>query len=815
MAYMTFAPTGASALSTAAVFEPSINTPVVVNTTYSMTVGGSFTDPFTALNTTNKTTGCWIRMAGPATQTTRITLQENSVDTSCFADILPAAVTGQGWVYARFPTPYQWTSTAAGRYRFRVACLVSGNTGYLKAAASTVAFLDTYDAPNTFGSTDNLWFGGFNNAGMTTKLCTVTGTAGVNGAGTVKSLQASLPVTAGAGIQIGAGGTLKWDNTANATLQTRGHTIVDAGGTYDRTAHPTDRTIIAKHIIDCEVANGDYFIANFNGGQIKMTGAPLVQYTNYVSGLGTVASPLVTDRPHGLLVGDEIAVCGTTYTSLEDKFVKTVVSTTSVTLSNTAGGVEAGLTGAHSAGHTIALLSRNSITASQNITRGFYFYNSSQVQGDVDVSNSQFYYPSILSGIGTITLRSGNNIKVLADNAILYGAVGSRVGFAFGGTTDAATYTGLTCYLSQSSNLATQTIDVRSSNLTFTDMLIIGSTIQGLSMNTAYSCVFNNFMGSSNNTNNNATGNTIYMFGCTGITFNGGKINAARQQAIYASGTSGIVFNNTQFGTLGDNITDLFCVTGTLNDFLFNNCSFGSTNLILNYLNGLNGSLFRYHKYQQTNNRHRWYTINGVAYSSGAGLDRTTVATVGSLATALDPVTTVGIKFEYRIPVNVGEVISVFGKFWGNSTFVSDGLTTLKAELFLPGSLTADQTFNLTKTTDPTNNNAIYRLGLVNTSTVPDVAIVRLTANNPSATVSAEAYVDDLNGGTNAISALDIWFQGQPLAFQLSPQTLGDASAISTAVWNDAVVYPSGTKGKKVNDTNVNTDVTQAKVNML
>jgi len=66
------------------------------------------------------------------------------------------------------------------------------------------------------------------------------------------------------------------------------------------------------------------------------------------------------------------------------------------------------------------------------------------------------------------------------------------------------------------------------------------------------------------------------------------------------------------------------------------------------------------------------------------------------------------------------------------------------------------------------------------------------------ATAGADAYVDDLNGGTNPISALDIWYEGQPLAFRLTPQTLGDAAAISTAVWSDAVIYPPGTKGGDV-----------------
>lgn len=80
------------------------------------------------------------------------------------------------------------------------------------------------------------------------------------------------------------------------------------------------------------------------------------------------------------------------------------------------------------------------------------------------------------------------------------------------------------------------------------------------------------------------------------------------------------------------------------------------------------------------------------------------------------------------------------------------------------------------------NGGSPIRVKVVGTSTVQDVAIVRITAK--TTTAGAYAWVDDLNGGTNPISALDIWFQGQPLAFQLSPATLGDPAANAAAVWS-------------------------------
>lgn len=75
------------------------------------------------------------------------------------------------------------------------------------------------------------------------------------------------------------------------------------------------------------------------------------------------------------------------------------------------------------------------------------------------------------------------------------------------------------------------------------------------------------------------------------------------------------------------------------------------------------------------------------------------------------------------------------------------------------------------------------------------------------ATAGADAYVDDLNGGTNPITALDIWFEGQPLAFQLAPQTLGDAALIASTVWGDTATYSSGTKGGDLKETKDNAEL--------
>lgn len=773
---------------TDSIWETGIATPAISTSSGSVSSAGLFTAAFTAPNTTGKTTGCRIYVTSKPTNGGNfvVTLQEATVDTACTTSILNADIK-IGWNYVRFPTPYQWTAITANRYRFKVTNPVgTSGTVALIAAASTVSFMDTYDTLSTVGSTDDMNIDGHNAAGLTTILVTGDGTTFVQGSGTDKSVSNIQPKTVGDAISIGNGGTFKLDATATCTFQTRGQIVAYEGGTYDKRGHATDHTIVSTHIIDCETANGNYAINNLQGGRILTKGAPCVRYAEYVSGVGTAANPLIVDRACDWQVGEEIAISGDTYLKVESRFIKTRNSSTSFVLSTTVGGAEAAFTNTHNATETIGLLSRNSVIKSQNVARGAYLVNNNSNTGEVDVTDTQFYYPSIASGTGGIQLVN-SGAKASLDGVVLYGGVSNRNGISITTNTDTETITGLFVYLATSTNIGSgaitlgQTSTSGIANKTLVDFIVMGCQSQSLIMTNAANCTITNLRCNGNNTTNAAGGHAMRLISCNGITVNSSRFNSTRSQAIQLDSTAGIVFNNCAFGTLGTNTVDIQPQPSTSNDVLFSNCTFGSATLISGYLSQLEGSLARFHRYQATNNRHRWYTINGSGYSSGAGLDKTTVATVGSLAVALLPETLTGLRAEHPIPVNVNEVISVFGKFWCNATFLADASSTLTAELFLPGSLTADQTITLTKTTDSTSNNAVFRLGLTNTSTVKDVAIVRLTAK--SAVAGAEAYVDDFIGGTNSISAYDIWYQGQPLAFRLAPQTLGDSAANAAAVW--------------------------------
>ncbi len=698
-------------------------------------------------------------------------------------------------------TPFTYLTTTANAYRYTIV-RATGSGGLFRmnrGANASTAFgllaLDNRAAEPVI--TDEVYIVS-SNLTQTVPTVTIDGTRAVGG--TSASNLGINPISTSYGILLDSNAILQADVTQNSQLTVKGvmnsnYGVFKAGD--ESTPYPAAYTF--KLIFDQNAISSNYGYMSTNGQTILHGEDPTAYAVNNVSGVGTAANPLITSGDIGV-VNDELVFEATgNYGQTERRFIKTKNSATSYVLSTTAGGAEAALSNTHAAGSKIVNITRNVMIEGQSTTLLGYFSSSGNtVNNRTWYKNvrTNFIGGSAVSKQGMMFGYSGGasniNVEQFSGMAIVDATSGYGV-YMQSNLTPANNYDDNTIiYGGSVAGLFAVT-----KNKTWNRLYVFNQTAASIRWSGAYNNIFNDcIIADTTNTASATVAGGLHLDGGGGNTFNNLKINAARNRAIAATGSNGdIVFNNSEFGLVYTNVVDMLITDDTSQSFLFNNCDFGSGTLVSNYDGMLPGSIIRYHKYQEDDNRHRWYTQNGVGYSSGAGLDKTTVATVGSLAAALSPETSEGLRFEYRIPVNVGEVISVFGKFWGNATFVADGSTSLVAELFLPGSLSADQTVTLTKTSDPTSENAVYRLGLVNTSIVKDVAIIRLTAKNPSGTASADAFVDDLNGGTNAITALDIWFEAQPLAFQLAPQTLGDAAAISTAVWSDAVSYSPGEKG--------------------
>lgn len=730
-----------------------------------------------------------------------------------------------GYLYARWPFPYTFGTLAASAYTIKVTSTL--NSGTLAASSTSgMWFQITYDSTSSPATGDDIVGVGWQNGGLYTKQWTATGTSTVFGGGTVKNLGSSITRTMQAGLMIGNGFTFKMDDTANCTVEIKGSIFITAGGTFDKQANASDINIVSKLIIDCDVANGDYGVhlppSSFNG-RFLTDGMEVEHRAQYASGVGTAANPAVFQTAHGLSVNDEVIIPGTTYGDNQTRFVISIPSPTELVWSATLGGAESAITNSPAAGVWVGNMTRNSIVTAKTTTRGYYLYNNTSNSEISSFNYTRWEYASCASGPNLQFVTNSTSTPPSMNGMVGYrNSASGRTSWTIISTVsqeinDCILYETLGSNYVGQSGMALQSSSNKTINR-FMHYALPGSTqnCAGLSLT---SSATNNTINDSHfygaGANNGTLAYAIGIIGSHGNTFNNCTVNNSRVRAIYSTDGFNNTFNNCNFGTVGTNVQDIFIASSSLATMLFNGCNFGSATLISNYANTLGGSLFRFHEYQQDDNRHRWYTNNGSGFSSGSGLDETTVDTVGSLACALLPETSTGIRFEYPIPVSVGEVISVFGKFWCNATFLADPSATLTAELFLPGSLVADQTVTLTKTTDPTSDDAVYRLGLINTATTGDVATVRLTAK--TTTAGAKAFVDNLNGGTNPISALDIWYRGQPLAFQLSPQTLGDAAANATAVWDRAASQhtTAGTMGKILQDAEANTDVTQAKVDTL
>ncbi len=783
----------------------------ITASTATLTAAGINSNPFTAPNTTSKVNEYLVFVHSiPSIGNVIVTLQESTVDkqtaTMNLADIK------LGWNAIQPTTPYQFTTTSANAYRLN-AKNSSTNSGGLRIDGSLFSYgiaIDTTIAVSSLAVGDDLWCMGFHNSGLTTYSLTLTGTTLSFGSGTEKSINSTTTQTNGGAIMVGNGGTVKLDDTANCTVQIRGAVFVTSGGLFDKRASST-LSIVSTLIIDCEAANGNYGLYNASaayGGQILTTGKTVPYSVVYSSGLGTAASPVVTASNHGLSVGDEVTFgAASDYLKNETRFVISIPAANQLVLSNTAGGSENALTQTHAAGSYIGNLSRNSIIKSLTNTRGFWVMNSSSNTTPVcDFSYTRFEYPNIASGLATQLSPQGN--LATCDGAVWYNSAAAGRGTVVIQGSGSQTFTGLIMYNQQGTNYSGQSgIQCQISNKNFVDCLAFNapSAATGtalLSFLSATNCTVTNCHSYGANANNGTLGYAFGFYNSSGITVNNSSAQGGRVQALLFSTAQKITFNNCDFGTIGSNTVDVGIVSTTLNDVFFNNCNFGSATLVSGMSAALRGSLIRFHKYQQDDNRHQWHDVDGVSYSSGAGLDKTVVSTVGSLAVATVPSTSNGTEHVFPFPVRIGEAIVRFGRFWCNATFAAATNTSLVAELYLPGSLTPDQTVTLTKTTDPTNDNALWTLSALNTATVEDVAEIRLVAKNPDAVAGAEAYYDDMDNGTNPITALDTWYEGQPAAFRLMPQSIGDAAANAEAarqaILGDTDTWPTGSKGAAI-----------------
>lgn len=765
-------------------YDDHLGPSAILGTTVNVTTGGVSSLGFTAPNLVNQATGAWISISslpsvGNSGNFTVELLESGVVKASATLNYADMKL---GFNYLRFTTPYTFATLTASAYTIRVKNTVAaGSLGQLRLASTNLWFQCTYDTATTIGATDDVWVGGFNDAGLTTKTLTLSGTSNAFGSATATAIGSSSQ-TMGAALTIGSGGTVVFDTSASTSLALKGSVFVTQSGLFDMRGSAT-KTIVNTLTIEM-AANGDqglFTATTGNGGQILTTGATYDQKTTYTSGLGTAASPLIVGTGWDADVGDEIVVGGgTDYLKNELRYIKTRNSSTSFVLCSTPGGAEVALANTHTAGVHIANLTRNVIIKCQNNARGWYVVNGSTTALS-SFNYTRMEYTDCSSGK---SLNFNNANASTFDGIVLYGnSIAGRQAITTTQTT-AQAHTAITMYDTRGSNYSGQSgVCLQSAtNQTFNSILHFNGTTTNacamISLNvSATGNTINDCHSYGANAGNSSAGYAIGIFSSSANTFNDCTINAARQNAVYFSTALGNVFNNCSFGTIATNTVDTTGLTNTLNQNYFNSCSFGSASLHKNYLNQLDSSICKFQNMDGNTSKHRWYTKYGSWWSAGSGLTDTTVRTAGSLSLVSKPEnSTTGSSWIFKIPANPTSAVGIFGYVYRNATFSSGDL---KAELFLPGTLltdTPDDTYTFPTTTGawlPFNINAYY--------SASDSRYAQVRISGVTATAGAYFFVDDLYdaGTTNKVAGLDLWDEGKPSEIMVQ----SDFSVVPASVW--------------------------------
>lgn len=781
--------------SAAGTWNQIANTPTIhASSNVTVTGGGIQSATFTAPNTTNAVTGVLVYISGVGTAGNLVaTLQESGVDTAATVTVAITSLKNGGWVFLKLATPYVYTTTGAGAYRWKLNTSgASGTTSVAANSGGTVfAYLSSHDITGTPTTGDDIYIAGNNLAEL---VVTVDDTSRLVGSAAATGVPAVRNVTAA--INLSNSGKLRWNTAADATLECKGQIEVAVDGYLEigTVASPLTFANPGILIMDQNGTSGNHPINVETAGRFIAQGtantSTTLWKTTYSSGAGTAASPLITATAVDWSVGDRIVITGNaSYDQFEERYIITKNSSTSYVVSSTSGGAETALTYTHSTNCVILNLQRSVTIKSKTTTESFYIRNLATTAGyfDIDWANFEYVGGTTTGASGLSIASTGTSQTGTCDYSVCYKPIDR--GFTWTQGRIQTTYTGNIAYqVGGSTANGGFYLTTAPNNKAFVDCFAVGCRASGFMYNPASNIAMTGCQAWNNNTAN-VTAAGFRLDGSNTMTMTNCSIQANRAQGVHLSSTINLIGTGCHIGDYGTNTVDFLAFSDTFNDVLFKDSVFGSATLVSNYLNTIPGSEYKFDEYQQTENRHIWYTAYGSAQSTGAGLPDTTVRTAGSLAVRLSPEeATTGFIWEYKIAANAGTYVSANGFIKKNATFGTDDILV---ELFLPGSLTADASYTMPDDTtwDAFNIGADYSAG-----TVDRYATVRVSAK--SATAGAYCYVDDLYNGTNSITALDVWENGKPSEIMF--EQLGDAAAVWAV--STAGLTISGTTGKKLVD---------------
>lgn len=792
--------------STATNWNTILNTPsyhastnITVNTT------GVNSETMTAPNTTNAATGVIIHLVSKGSGgNLTATLQEDISGTGSWLDTaatvtisaasLPSPIVNiYGPIYLSFGTPYVFATTGANRYRVQLKTNTSTLTVAADSSGTKPACFLSEDITAAPGASDTVWIMGNNCANITTIHVDGTITSAYGTDATTTTSVAGR--TIGFGCYIGDRGVMDFDTTANTKLVSKGIICVCNNGKVDFDNGATYEARIS-------FGSTKFGLLTTYDGRISGHDVIRKSHTTYTSGDGTTATPLVVADATGWAVNDELIIGATSdnatnYNESENKYIKTILGT-SITLSNTAGGAESGLTYTHTTSAIVANLTRNAIiTVETPASMVWNFNNLSLAYGNVDLSGIRMEHFGTSNCVLSTGNVAGSSSLCYATSAVFYKT--DRWGVAISGANNTpVTFTDCINAFDKSGVGLGQGgggITVEKPNTTLNNCLAINNQGQGYQISSV-NVVLNDCKAISCGISAASFLSGIGIRGGSSHVFNNCEVHACRGAGFATLTSYSLTLNSCLFGTKGKNQTrDIdvsnFGTTSYLVKILFDNCLFGSTTLISGYSYLYDGSSISFHRYNQTANNHRWYTKDGIGQSTGTGLSDTNVRTAGSLALRVAPENaTDGFGWEYYIYAEASSQVTATGFVQKNAAFGTD---VVKVDLFLPGNLTTtpDDTYLMPDNTDwnPFVVSANY--------TGAQNLYARVLITGITSTASAYFYVDDLYNGSNKIIALDVWNGGQPSLIMF--EQLGDASAVWQVATSGLTI--AGTTGKTLVDT--------------
>lgn len=379
MAYKVTSTT-ATDWSNANSWDTGTNTPSIHATTNIVLNPSStiYSATFTAPNTTNAFTGLIFyetNISTSALSTLTFALQEYNgatwsnvaTKTITVRDIYNSMYALSNYFYRiSFASPYVFTTTSAGYYR--IAISKDSTAGTISFASdsggSNFAYLATDNRTGAPASTDFVYVTGNNNSAQTLSADTDSTISPTSPTPQTAYTYNSVPRTWADVLNICALGNLSMKDATSVSLTVGGNIVVYPNSTFGNGDFVNSASAGTNHniILDCGTTNSKYGIlvkqgdTLTNAAYMKFRGTPIASgfyKSNYVSGVGTVASPLVLADAVDWTVGDTIVVgaiptdktitCTNIGARVVKKYIKTKIDAYTYTLSDTVGGAESGL----------------------------------------------------------------------------------------------------------------------------------------------------------------------------------------------------------------------------------------------------------------------------------------------------------------------------------------------------------------------------------------------------------------------------------------------------------------------------------------